>query len=458
MFDVDLDLVKKYDKAGPRYTSYPTAPHFHEGFTGEDYKNEILRTNEQENPPDLSLYFHIPYCDSLCYFCGCNMIVTRNRTRIAEYIDYLKKEIDLLKNYIDTDRKVTQVHWGGGTPTHLKPDEIRELSSYINNSFKFRDDVETGCEIDPRELTKDHLVALREGGFNRISMGVQDFNPEVQKAVNRMQSEELTSKVIDWVKELGFHSFNLDLIYGLPLQTVDEFAKTVDKIIKLDPDRIALFNFAHVPWMKKHQKLINADDLPSPEDKLQILKMSVAKLTSAGYEFIGMDHFAKPDDELTVALKEKKLYRNFQGYSTRAGADLFGFGITSISQLGNIYVQNLKEEKPYYESLDKGEIPSFKGYKLTEDDILRRHVIMKVMCDFELDFKSIEDKFGINFEKYFAWGLENLKPLIEDGLAKIDNRKLKVSEMGRLLIRNIAMNFDGYIERKEDNMRYSRTV
>lgn len=458
MFDVDLDLVKKYDKAGPRYTSYPTAPHFHEGFTGEDYKNEILRTNEQENPPDLSLYFHIPYCDTLCYFCGCNMIVTRNRTRIAEYIDYLKKEIDLLKNYIDTDRKVTQVHWGGGTPTHLKPDEIRELSSYINNSFKFRDDVETGCEIDPRELTKDHLVALREGGFNRISMGVQDFNPEVQKAVNRMQSEELTSKVIDWVKELGFHSFNLDLIYGLPLQTVDEFAKTVDKIIKLDPDRIALFNFAHVPWMKKHQKLINADDLPSPEDKLQILKMSVAKLTSAGYEFIGMDHFAKPDDELTVALKEKKLYRNFQGYSTRAGADLFGFGITSISQLGNIYVQNLKEEKPYYESLDKGEIPSFKGYKLTEDDILRRHVIMKVMCDFELDFKSIEDKFGINFEKYFAWGLENLKPLIEDGLAKIDNRKLKVSEMGRLLIRNIAMNFDGYIERKEDNMRYSRTV
>ncbi|MBU0559674.1 MAG: oxygen-independent coproporphyrinogen III oxidase, partial [Bacteroidetes bacterium] len=364
----------------------------------------------------------------------------------------------LVRSYIKSGRKVSQLHWGGGTPTHLNPDEIRELTAFINNNFEFRDSSENGCEIDPRELTKEHLIALREGGFNRISMGVQDFNEKVQKAVNRIQPEDMTRRVVDWVGELDFKSINLDLIYGLPFQTVSEFEKSVDAIIDISPDRIALFNYAHVPWMKKHMELIKTEDLPTPEEKLQILKMSVAKLTDAGYSFIGMDHFAKPDDELATALRDKKLYRNFQGYSTNAGADLYAFGITSISQLGNIYAQNLKTEKEYSAALDNGKLPIMKGWQLTEDDVLRRYVITKIMCDFELDFSDVENKFGIDFEKYFAHGLNNFGELIEDGLVTLKDRKINVSEMGRLLIRNVAMNFDGFLERKEDTAKYSRTV
>ncbi len=458
MFEINTDLVKKYDRPGPRYTSYPTAPQFHEGFTESDFKDEIIKTNKAENPPDLSLYFHIPYCDTLCYFCGCNMIISRNRSRIHTYIDYLKKEIDMVREYIAPERKAAQLHWGGGTPTHLSPDEIRELGEYIKSNFEFTESAENSCEIDPRELTRDHLAALREIGFNRISMGVQDFNEKVQKAVNRIQPEDMTRQVIEWVRELGFHSFNLDLMYGLPFQTVDDFSKTVDTIIDISPDRIALFNYAHVPWMKKHMELIKAEDLPTPEEKLEILKTSAAKLTEAGYVFIGMDHFAKPEDDLSKALIEKRLYRNFQGYSTNSGTDLYAMGITSISQFGDIYAQNVKTEKEYFEALDDGRLPVFKGYKMNEDDILRKYVIMKVMCDFELSFDEVEKKFGIDFEKYFAWGLKNMKELIDDGFVKIENRKLSVNEMGRLLIRNVAINFDGFIERKEDTAKYSRTV
>ena len=458
MFDVNLDLVKKYDRPGPRYTSYPTAPQFNESFTLDMYMDEMIKTNNAVNPPDLSLYFHIPFCDTLCFFCGCNMLISRNRDRIIKYTNYVKKEIDLLRSFIKSDRQVAQLHWGGGTPTHLKPDEIRDLSSYIQNLFPFKSDSENGCEIDPRELTRDHLVALKEAGFNRISMGVQDFNEKVQKAVNRIQPESITVQAVDWVRELGFNSINLDLMYGLPFQTLSEFEKTVDKIIGISPDRIALFNYAHVPWMKKHMTLIKPEDLPAPEIKLEILKMSVAKLTEAGYTFIGMDHFAKPEDDLSIALNEKRLYRNFQGYSTNAGADLYAMGITSISQFGDVYTQNWKTEKEYYEALDSNIVPISKGYQMTEDDKLRKYVITKVMCDFELDFADVENKFSINFDKYFAWGLSNLPELIDDGLISLENRKLKVHEMGRLLIRNVAMNFDGFIERKEDTAKYSRTV
>lgn len=458
MFEVDLTKFKKYDKPGPRYTSYPTAPQFNESFTHEDYLDEIVKTNYGENLPDLSLYFHLPYCDTLCYFCGCNMIITRNRDRIKEYINYVKKEIDLLRQYLLPDRKVVQHHWGGGTPTHLSPDEINDLASYINKNFQFKSDAEVSCEIDPRELTKAHLEALRKNGFNRISMGVQDFNEKVQKAVNRIQPEDITRQTIAWVRELGFHSINLDLIYGLPFQTVETFSDTVDKIIDISPDRIAVFNYAHVPWMKKHMALIHPEDIPAPEVKLEILKMTIEKLTSAGYEFIGMDHFAKPNDELAIAMREKKLYRNFQGYSTNAGADLYAMGITSISQLKNIYAQNYKTEKEYYSALDEERLPTAKGYRLTEDDHLRREVIMKLMCDFELNFADIERKYNIDFKKYFAWGLNNLKEMIEDDLIDMSDEGLKVKNMGRMLIRNIAMNFDGYIERKEDKARYSRTV
>lgn len=458
MININIDLIKKYDKPGPRYTSYPTAPHFTEEFTSEKYLDEIIRTNNLASQPELSLYYHLPFCDTLCYFCGCNMIITRNRDRIKEYIKYLKNEIDLLRTYITTGRKVAQLHWGGGTPTHLNPDEITDLISFINQSFEIKTDAEQGCEIDPRGLTKEHLAALRNGGFNRISMGVQDFNYDVQKAVNRVQPEDMTRQVVGWVRELGFQSINLDLMYGLPFQTIESFEKTVDATINISPDRIAVFNYAHVPWMKKHMNLINPDDLPSAEDKLQILKMTIEKLTSAGYDFIGMDHFAKPTDELSIAQREKKLYRNFQGYSTHAGTDLYGMGITSISQVGKCYVQNKKREKEYFDALNDQTLPIERGVYLTDDDILRRHVITKVMCDFELDFAEVEKLFKIEFENYFGSSLEGMKDFIDDGLVKISSRKLEVTQMGRLLIRNIAMNFDGYIERKEDKARYSRTV
>lgn len=458
MFEIDLKKFKKYDKPGPRYTSYPTAPQFNESFTHEGYLDEIVKTNYGANLPDLSLYYHIPYCDTLCYFCGCNMIITRNRDRIKEYNSYVKKEIDLLRQYLLPDRLVSQHHWGGGTPTHLNPDEINDLASYINKSFNFKPDSENSCEIDPRELTKAHLEALRSSGFNRISMGVQDFNEKVQKAVNRIQPEDITVKAVQWIRELKFQSLNLDLIYGLPFQTVEDFAVTVDKIIDISPDRIAAFNYAHVPWMKKHMALIHPEDIPAPEVKLEILKMTIEKLTSAGYEFIGMDHFAKPSDELSVAMREKKLYRNFQGYSTNVGADLYAMGITSISQLKNIYAQNYKTEKEYYTAIDNGILPTTKGYRLTEDDHIRREVIMKLMCNFELNFKDIENQFNIDFKKYFAWGLNNLSAMQNDDLLEISIDSIKVKNMGRMLIRNIVMNFDGYIERKEDNAKYSRTV
>lgn len=455
---INLDLVKKYDKPGPRYTSYPTAPHFNENFTAEDYIDEIVKTNYGDSLPDLSLYFHLPYCDTLCFFCGCNMIITRNRDRVKEYISYLKKEIDLLRTYLLPERKVAQLHWGGGTPTHLFPDEISELASYISQSFSFKENSENGCEIDPRGLTREHLEALRENGFNRISMGVQDFDAKVQRATNRIQPEEMTRQVVSWIRELKFDSINLDLIYGLPFQSLKSFEDTVEKIIDISPDRIALFNYAHVPWMKKHMALIHKEDLPVAEVKLEILKMTIEKLTGAGYVFIGMDHFAKPNDELSVAMKNKNLYRNFQGYSTNAGADLYAFGITAISQLQNIYAQNFKTEKEYFASLDNDKLPVNKGYKLSDDDLLRRYVIMKIMCDFELIYADVERKFNIDFKKYFANGIANLEQFAKDDLIQMREDSFTISEMGRLLIRNIAINFDGYIERKEDTARYSRTV
>lgn len=458
MFEINLELIKKYDKPGPRYTSYPTAPQFNDSFTHEKYLDEIIRTNNENNPPDISLYFHIPFCDTLCYFCGCNMLITRNRGRIQDYVKYLKNEIDLLRTYLKNNRKTVQLHWGGGTPTHLNPDEITDLISYINNNFGIKSEAEKGCEIDPRGLTKEHLEALRGGGFNRISMGVQDFNEQVQKAVNRIQPEEMTRQVVSWVRELGFQSINLDLMYGLPFQSLETFERTVEATIDISPDRIAVFNYAHVPWLKKHMGLIKPEDLPKPEEKLQILKMTIEKLTQAGYVFIGMDHFAKPTDELAVAQQNKKLYRNFQGYSTHAGTDLYGIGITSISQIGRCYAQNVKKENEYFEKLNEGVFPIERGYYLNDDDILRRYVITKIMCDFELDFASIENKFNIEFEKYFSKSLEGLVEFIADGLVEIKNRKITVTQMGRLLIRNIAINFDWYIEQKADKAKYSRTV
>jgi oxygen-independent coproporphyrinogen-3 oxidase len=456
---VDIELLKKYDKAGPRYTSYPTAPYFHEGIGEQEYLKHIKSDNANIEDRDLSLYFHIPFCDTLCYFCGCNMMVTRNQNKIEQYIEYLEKEIILLKQYIDDDRKIRQLHWGGGTPTHLSPEQIRRLGGVINKYFDFTDDAEVGVEIDPRELTRDHMVALSEVGFNRCSMGIQDFDPKVQKAVNRIQPEKITSDAVGWSKELGFKSINLDLMYGLPYQNLTTYAETIDKVLKMNPDRLAVFNYAHLPNMIKHQQLIKEDWLPSGDQKLELLKLSIEKLNDAGYIYIGMDHFAKPDDELTIAMEKGTLYRNFQGYSTHAGINLIAIGISGIGMLSDVYVQNYKTLNEYYKAIDNNQLPVMRGVTLNEDDQLRREVITELMCNFRLDKSKFESKYEIQFDDYFADALANLKSLEEDKLIVLGKDQLKVTDIGRLLIRNIVLNFDYYLMSKKGfKPQFSRTV
>ncbi|APF19422.1 oxygen-independent coproporphyrinogen III oxidase [Caldithrix abyssi] len=456
---VDIDLLKKYDQPGPRYTSYPTAPYFHEGIGEKDYIRHIQKDDQQKSGEPISLYFHLPFCDTLCYFCGCNMMVTHNRQKIDHYIDYLVKEMELLRPLINDNRKVMQLHWGGGTPTYLTPEQIRRLGQDIRRLFELEEGAEVSVEIDPRELTREHMVALKEAGFNRCSMGVQDFNPKVQKTVNRIQPEDITRQTVDWARELGFQSVNIDLMYGLPFQNAELFKKTLEIILDIDPDRLAVFNYAHLPSIIKHQRLIKDEWLPGPEEKLELLKLSIETLTSSGYVYIGMDHFAKPNDELTIAMNEGTLYRNFQGYSTHAGLNLFAIGITSISMLSDLYVQNVKKLEPYYELLDAGHLPVYKGVELNEDDILRREVITELMCNFRLQKEKIEKKYGIVFDDYFADALQNLTPMQDDGLIELHADHLQVTTMGRLLIRNIAMQFDYYLMKREGHKpQFSRTV
>ncbi|NIO00782.1 MAG: oxygen-independent coproporphyrinogen III oxidase [Candidatus Latescibacteria bacterium] len=456
---VNIDLLKKYSRSGPRYTSYPTAPYFHEGIGPQQYVDHIKDNDRLKSDQDISLYFHLPFCDTLCYFCGCNMLVTHHRERIEEYVEYLIKEIELIRPLISQGRKVAQLHWGGGTPSYLPPDQIRRLGNAVRNRFDFTDGAEVGVEIDPRGLTRDHMAALSEVGFNRCSMGIQDFDPKVQESVNRVQPEDITKQTIDWARELGFQSVNVDLMYGLPFQSVEKFSVTLDKIIRFDPDRLAVFNYAHLPKMIKHQKLIRDETLPSPEVKLQLLKLSIERLTDNGYVYIGMDHFAKPDDELTVAMREGTLYRNFQGYSTNAGLDLFALGMSSISLLPKLYVQNYKKLKEYYQKLDEGQLPIMRGYELSGDDRLRREVIMELMCNFRLVKARIEKKYNIDFDSYFENALESLKPFRNDDLVILENGTILVTDQGRLLIRNIAMNFDAYLEDEaSEGPQYSKTV
>ncbi len=454
-----IQLIKKYETSGPRYTSYPPAPVFKPDFGPDQYKNQILLTEANPSTSDLSLYFHIPFCDTLCYFCGCTTMITRNRNHIDEYVTYLKKEIDFLAPLINKDRKVVQLHWGGGTPTYLSPAQIRDLANYIRGSFQIREDAEVSVEVDPRDLTLDHLRALRGTGFNRISLGVQDFNTRVQQAVNRNQSEFITRQAITWSRELGFTSLNVDLIYGLPMQSVESFSETLDKLIEISPERIAVYNFAYVPWMKKQQKLIHMEDLPSPETKLGILTMTIDRLTEAGYVYIGMDHFAKPDDELSVAQQAKTLRRNFQGYSTKAGSDMYGLGMSSISHFGTSYAQNAKTLPEYYDAINQGHFATHVGYGMTKDDVLRKTVIMKLMCDCTLVKKEIEQQFEIDFNEYFSLAMSRLEPLVEDELVLVTPEAITITNDGRLFLRNIAMCFDAYLVEKTVNRPlYSKTV
>ncbi len=456
---VDVALLKKYDRPGPRYTSYPTAPLFQPSFTAHDFHDEIVATNGPDATSDISLYVHLPFCDTLCYFCGCTMLVTRDRNRIGEYLRYVRTEIDRIAPLIAPARRVTQFHWGGGTPTHLSPDEIRTTAAAFRESFRFADDAECSVEIDPRELGRDHLEALRESGFNRMSMGIQDFELQVQAAVNRIQPEWISRQVLYWARELGFASINIDLMYGLPHQTPDSFERTIRTVISYDPDRIAVFNYAHVPWLKPHQKLIHQEDMPTPEAKLELLKMTIELLTSEGYEYIGMDHFAKPGDELARARAARTLYRNFQGYSTKAGADLYGFGMSSISNFQNVYAQNTKVLPEYYRALDAGGLATHVGYRMTPDDHIRKHVIMRLMCDLELDIADVNRRFDITFEEYFRDALVRLAPLEEDGLVELAPDRIAIVGAGRLLLRNIAMCFDAYLERMgKEKPLFSRTI
>jgi oxygen-independent coproporphyrinogen-3 oxidase len=458
--EIDIDVLKKFNQPGPRYTSYPTAPLFSPDFTAADFTNEIIATNCEAGESDVSLYFHFPFCESLCYFCGCNMMVSRDRRMIREYNEYLKKEIDLLAPLVSKSRKVLQMHWGGGTPSYLTPEEILDVGAFIRSKFEFDEDIEASVEIDPRGLTFEHLRAFREIGFNRTSFGVQDFNLRVQEAINRVQSEEITRQTVEWARHLGYKSVNLDLIYGLPFQTINSFAETVEKIIDISPNRIAVFNYAHVPWLKKHQNVMPVKALPTPDERLNIFKMTIEKLIGAGYEYIGLDHFAKPDDELAIAQKNNTLYRNFQGYSTKAGCDVYAFGLSAISQFQNIYSQNLKNLKDYYNRVDSREAATNVGYRMTFDDHVRKETIMQLMCHLEIDKCDIEAKFGINFEDYFADDIKKLDVFIADGLLENNFNKIKIVGSGILIIRNVAMCFDAYLAEiaKVNKPVFSKTV
>jgi len=456
MLKVDLDLVQKYNVAGPRYTSYPPATKFSESVTWPKLAERILENNRTER--DLSLYFHIPFCETLCWFCGCTTVITLNHKQGETYINYLEKEVAQMSTLLNPRRKVVQLHWGGGSPTFLSPDEIRRLGEIIHKDFVFSEDVEAGVEIDPRRLTREHVVALREIGFNRASLGVQDFDETVQKAVHRIQPREMTEQVLGWIREAGFRSVNLDLIYGLPHQTVESFSRTLDVVLALQPDRLAVFSYAHVPWVKPAQKILEQKILPLPEVKLQLLKMVIERLTENNrYIYIGMDHFARPTDELAVAQPKKQLQRNFQGYSTRGGADIYSFGMSAISQIPDAYWQNEKDLKKYYAALDSGNVPLSRGYLVTDEDKVRRETIMRVMCDLSLDYTAMSQRLGLNFAAHFERELEAMGGLEADGLVRRSSSGLEVTDTGRLFIRNVAMCFDNTLAPVGER-KHSRTI
>ena len=450
---VNLELVRKYNVAGPRYTSYPTAPHFSEAVTWAVIEPWVRQNNVEAR--ELSLYFHLPFCRSLCWFCGCNSVITQKQEQSARYLAALKTEVIRLAPLLNPRRPVVQLHFGGGTPTFLLPDEIRALGELIHAHFHLADHAEAGVEIDPRGVTEDHLRALRQVGFNRISMGVQDHDPVVQKAVHRLRPRELNIRMVSWIRQAGFQSLNLDLMYGLPFQTAASFEKTLDDILELRPDRLAVFNYAHIPWLKRAQRVLKA--LPTPEDKLAILKLTIEKLTGNGYVYIGMDHFALEDDELAVAQRHKTLQRNFQGYSTHGGADIYGFGLSSISQTDRVYWQNHKELPAYYAALEAGQFPQVKGYILSDDDQRRRQTIMRLMCDLGLDYPALSRELGLDAGRYFAAEIAGMDDLEADGLVRRFPDHLEVTDLGRLLIRNLAMRFDAYLPR-ETARPFSRTI
>ena len=453
----DTDLIRRYDLAGPRYTSYPTAVQFHDDIGPFDLLHALRDSRKAGRP--LSLYVHVPFCAHICYYCACNKVITKDRGRALPYLEKLEREIEIISRYIDRNQPIEQLHFGGGTPTFLSHDELRRLMQHLRQHFNLLDDDsgDYSIEIDPREADWSTMGLLRELGFNRVSLGVQDLDPEVQRAVNRLQTLEETRAIVEAARTLQFRSVNIDLIYGLPKQTPERFARTVAEIIALQPDRLSLFNYAHLPERFMPQRRISADDLPSPADKLAMLQASIEQLTRAGYRYIGMDHFALPDDELAIAQEEGTLQRNFQGYTTHGHCDLIGLGVSAISQVGDLYSQNDSDIASYQQSLGNGQLATRRGLHCNADDRLRRAVIQQLICHFELDFRGIEHAYAIDFRDYFAALWPDLQRLHDDGLIELGEHGIRVRPAGRLLVRSLCMLFDRYLN-DQVRQRFSRVI
>jgi oxygen-independent coproporphyrinogen-3 oxidase len=461
LIPVTPELLLKYDRPGPRYTSYPTAVEFSDAY-GEDAYRESLEEAAARKDEPLSLYLHLPFCEERCTFCGCNVIITRKRGVASEYLTYLYREIREVAGLLQGRRHVVQYHWGGGTPTYYMPDEMRALHSVVTECFDIAPDAEVAIEIDPKVTTKAQIDCLKELGFNRLSMGVQDFTPEVQEIVNRNQTEKETRELYTYCREQGFTSINFDLIYGLPLQTLPTFRRNLETVIELLPDRLAVYSFAHVPWVKGNQKTIDPADLPSPELKMDLFCLAREMLLQAGYVAVGMDHFARPEDELSLAIAKRTLHRNFMGYTVKTAPDMIGFGVSAIGDVSGAYAQNTKKLTVYYEAIREGRIPIERGYRLSADDQVRRHVITQIMCNAYVDRRTVNDRYGIDFDRYFETELRELASpdgLVEHGFLTLSPEAVRLTPLGRLFVRNVAMVFDRYLrEKKTDKPIFSRTV
>ena len=457
-----LDLLSRYDRPGPRYTSYPTAVEFHEGVNEAVYRESLARADAAAHQP-LSLYVHLPFCEARCSYCGCNVVITRHRDVGHRYLDFLDKEIDLLAASLPSRRRVSQMHWGGGTPTYHSPNELTRVFGRLARHFTFTPDAEIGIEVDPRVTSGEQLACLRELGFNRLSLGVQDFAPEVQEAVNRVQSYEITREIVLTGRALGFTSVNIDLIYGLPYQTLAGFHRTLEQVLTLRPDRVAVYSFAFVPWIRAHMKHLPSEALPAAGLKLALLALTIDAFVGAGYCQIGMDHFALPDDELARAIDTRSLHRNFMGYTVQSARDMIALGVSGIGDVQGTFVQNTKKLSEYYAALDAGRFPIERGYSLDQDDVIRRHVITELMCNVHLDMRDVERRFGISFPQYFAAELVELTGLdspATDGLVQVSGDTIEVTPGGRLFIRNVCMVFDRYLRARTAAAQpvFSRTV
>jgi oxygen-independent coproporphyrinogen-3 oxidase len=454
---VSEEFLARYNRPGPRYTSYPTAPVWNDSFGPADLEKVHEEADRAKSP--VSLYMHIPFCESLCLFCACNVIIQKDKRVAPPYLEILKREMTRISQNVSRERPVIQFHWGGGTPTYLTPAQIEDLFGFTREHFTFAPDAEIGIEVDPRVTSREHLGTLRKLGFNRLSMGIQDFQPEVQKAIHRIQPFELTGGLIQTARELGFESVNVDLIYGLPYQTAETFTRTVDQILELTPDRVALFSYAHVPWLKKQQGSF-AGHLPEGMQKFEIFRTGLLKFLEAGYLYIGMDHFAKPGDELAISQQNRTLHRNFQGYTTKAGADLYGMGITAISGIQNAYAQNQRDIPSWEKAVSERGIATMRGYHLSEDDRLRRAVISRLLCHTIVLKNEISHEFNVDFESYFAEELRRLQPFRDDGLVILDANEIRTTWLGRIFIRNLAMIFDPYLEKQHLNAKplFSKTL